>query len=588
MSKSLAVVKPSLIKEWDYEKNIDVSPFDITAGSDRKVWWKCPRCGQSWFAVVHSRVKGHGCPFCSHQKTIKGKNDLVTIRPDVMLLWDYDKNVDLDPTDYFPGSGKKVWWKCSQGHSWQATISNVAKGHSCPFCAGIVAIPGENDLLTKCPDLAKEIATKDVDPLTISYKSGTVLLWKCQKCGFEWEAPVSHRSNGYSNCPHCKSISYLRPDLLDYWDYELNQAKDLDPNVISLGSTKRANWKCKKCGYQWESTIANMNKGRGCPNCNSSTSFPEQAVFYYVHSVYVDALNRYKINSHEFDIFIPSQSAAIEYDGYLYHKNKIIKERSKDLFCRENGIRLIRIREAGLEDTGLAVNIFRENNSDTQDLNRCITLALGDLGIRDTIVDVVKDEIAILSQYSRAIKENSFASRQPALLEDWDYDKNGKVDPFAVSEYSKVVVNWRCHNCQHEWKASVSARAMGKGKCVYCNSVANKTPALLEEWDYKENDLLGIYPDIVSHSSSKKVWWKCKRGHTWKTGIANRYRGTGCPVCAGIVARKIRCIENGMVFDNLDAAAEYCKGSKANTVACCKGRRKIAYGYHWEYVDSDE
>lgn len=25
-------------------------------------------------------------------------------------------------------------------------------------------------------------------------------------------------------------------------------------------------------------------------------------------------------------------------------------------------------------------------------------------------------------------------------------------------------------------------------------------------------------------------------GHTWKTGIANRVRGTGCPYCAGQVA----------------------------------------------------
>ena len=34
---SLADNNPELLKEWDYEKNIDISPYDFTAGSHKKV-----------------------------------------------------------------------------------------------------------------------------------------------------------------------------------------------------------------------------------------------------------------------------------------------------------------------------------------------------------------------------------------------------------------------------------------------------------------------------------------------------------------------------------------------------------------------
>ena len=31
-------------------------------------------------------------------------------------------------------SGIKVWWRCSRGHEWQATISNRNYGTGCPAC----------------------------------------------------------------------------------------------------------------------------------------------------------------------------------------------------------------------------------------------------------------------------------------------------------------------------------------------------------------------------------------------------------------------------------------------------------------------
>ena len=45
-----------------------------------------------------------------------------------------------------PNSDKKVWWKCKNGHEWQAMIGNRHRGNGCPYCSGRYAIKDENDL----------------------------------------------------------------------------------------------------------------------------------------------------------------------------------------------------------------------------------------------------------------------------------------------------------------------------------------------------------------------------------------------------------------------------------------------------------
>ena len=63
------------------------------------------------------------------------------------------------------------------------------------------------------------------------------------------------------------------------------------------------------------------------------------------------------------------------------------------------------------------------------------------------------------------------------------------------------------------------------------NSVASVFPELIEEWDVEKNG--GITPDAFSARNNKKVWWKCKNGHSWRSSINSRgERKLGCPYCA--------------------------------------------------------
>jgi hypothetical protein len=57
-------------------------------------------------------------------RRINTNNTLDKTYPELIKEWDYTKNGNLRPEDFTYGSHRKVWWKCDQGHSWDAIIKN--------------------------------------------------------------------------------------------------------------------------------------------------------------------------------------------------------------------------------------------------------------------------------------------------------------------------------------------------------------------------------------------------------------------------------------------------------------------------------
>ena len=131
----LATVNPQLASEWHPTKNGDLLPSQVTAGSDKKVWWLCTK-GHEWPAKVSQRHAGSGCPYCSGLKAFPGFNDLATINPELAAEWHPTKNGDLLPSQVTAGSGKKVWWLGKCGHEWRAEIVNRSRGKGCRICYG--------------------------------------------------------------------------------------------------------------------------------------------------------------------------------------------------------------------------------------------------------------------------------------------------------------------------------------------------------------------------------------------------------------------------------------------------------------------
>ena len=105
-----------LMKEWDFDKNQDISSEKLSMGSKVKVWWKCSK-GHSWQTAPKERKKGRGCPICANKKVLAGYNDLASQKPELLKEWDFDKNQNISPEELTMGSNIKVWWKCRKGSS---------------------------------------------------------------------------------------------------------------------------------------------------------------------------------------------------------------------------------------------------------------------------------------------------------------------------------------------------------------------------------------------------------------------------------------------------------------------------------------
>jgi len=132
LSNCLATKYPKLAKEWHPTKNGDLTPWDVTCGSHKKVWWQCSK-GHDWKVMIKTRTNGNNCPYCAGQLPTK-ENNLLVINPELCEEWDYEKNKKR-PEDYCPNSNKKVWWKCKEcGYEWFALISSRNKSIGCPEC----------------------------------------------------------------------------------------------------------------------------------------------------------------------------------------------------------------------------------------------------------------------------------------------------------------------------------------------------------------------------------------------------------------------------------------------------------------------
>jgi hypothetical protein len=141
--ESLAEQRPEVAAQWDDIKNAELTPYDVTTGSSRKVWWRCevplPEADDHhWDALVKNRTKADpsGCPMCSGLKASSTNN--LTLMPGIAVEWDYERNGALRPENVTLGYGKGVHWQCSilPSHRWHVSVkSRVSQRSGCPDCS---------------------------------------------------------------------------------------------------------------------------------------------------------------------------------------------------------------------------------------------------------------------------------------------------------------------------------------------------------------------------------------------------------------------------------------------------------------------
>lgn len=234
--KSLAEVYSEYVERyWDWDKNNELllDPNELTLGSNRKIWLKCPVDGNEWFAQTAATVKQQwskdnaGCRVCNgtneRRDGVWGEALPVIEKfpKQVAQYWNFEKNEanKLSPEEITSGSSKEAWFKCPlDGYEWKAKVVSI---------------------------------------------------------GISWQ-------RGNSGCPACRgftatennSLAALYPEFVSLvWDYEKNENLGLQPEKLTVGTNREAWFKCPSDGEEWFAKINYMTKSfwkqgkSGCPNC---------------------------------------------------------------------------------------------------------------------------------------------------------------------------------------------------------------------------------------------------------------------------------------------------------------------------------
>jgi hypothetical protein len=284
-SNSLGNNYPKLAGEWHPTKNGDLTPWNVSHGMSKKVWWRCNKGDDhEWQAPINRRSKGQSnCTICSGKKVTES-NNISAINPKITRQWHPTKNGSLLPKDvYYKNYTEKIWWKCSvaKDHEWQATAKARNDNNKCPSCEGI-KLSETNCLAVANPKLSDEFHPTKNGALT-QYDIRTndftkEVWWKCDEGDDHvWQANVGKRNNG-RGCPMCSgrilvksnSLGAIYPDVAKEWHPTKNG--DLTPFDIGKAVNTKVWWKCPKGDdHEWQASVSTRTVGgASCGVCSSS------------------------------------------------------------------------------------------------------------------------------------------------------------------------------------------------------------------------------------------------------------------------------------------------------------------------------
>lgn len=197
-------------------------------------------------------------------------------------------------------------------------------------------------------------------------KSEKDLIWKCLKCGENFERSWNTTSKNMFECPYCSgtkaskknNLLLTNPDLSKQWDCVKNHP--LRPEQVLPNTTKRFWWICDLCGHEWQKSVHYRNQRNSpCPSCKTTKG--EYAIKSYLDSNNIKYYQEYKFNDCKnikklrFDFYLPEHSACIEYQGEFHYKiiegiskidsltNQIKCDNIKRKYCSSNNIKLLEI-----------------------------------------------------------------------------------------------------------------------------------------------------------------------------------------------------------------------------------------------------
>ena len=226
----LATVNSKLAAEWHPTKNGDLSPDQVTAGSGKKVWWVCSKCGNEWKAVISNRSQGSNCPLCSHPHEKKSDRQFLE-----ELAANNSKIVPLEP---YVDNRTKILVRCGEcGYKWKAAPGAILDNpNRCPRCwenrRGLSLVKSNEEFLAELAEVNPFLT-----PLEPYVRSKWNIRCRCEICGHEWLVSPNEllRGNGCPCCNHSQT-SYVEQCVFLAFQARLEDGSVLSRDRVAIGS----------------------------------------------------------------------------------------------------------------------------------------------------------------------------------------------------------------------------------------------------------------------------------------------------------------------------------------------------------------
>lgn len=266
-----------------------------------------------------------------------------------------DSYVFLEP--YKNDRTKLMYYHIDCGHINFIRSGSFIRGTRCSYCSKIKRNLGLTKTNEQWLKQVKDLAGDEYTFLEPYKGNHTPIKYRHNLCGYIGKISPANFLQGHG-CSYCSPTRNLSNE-----DF-INKVKKLVDNEYTIISEYKTNrqpvvMKHNKCGQTWSVLPVNFLNGSRCPYCNESKGEKlVQKVLVHAFNLELnnDFYHAYVLpNRLHLDFYIPEYKLGIEYDGIQHYKPrtyfggekqfKIQQQRDlrKDRYCKEHGIKLIRI-----------------------------------------------------------------------------------------------------------------------------------------------------------------------------------------------------------------------------------------------------
>lgn len=307
----LSTVNPMLAMEWNYDKNRGITPHDVTEFSNKRVWWKCSKCGHEWRTAVNNRAQGKGCSRCASELQTSFPEQAIyfycnkmtkTINRDTS----FGKEIDI----YLPELHVGIEYSGSYWHDGKTNYDkskiDFLKKNGIRVIAikdGVENTFNENVIIHKDDSLDWAIR-----------KLFEILKFATADINTTRDMPDIH--NQYIRLIKENSFAAQYPELAKQWSYENNGS--VAPDMVSAQSKKRFYRICPLCKNPYQIMICDWIHTFSCRRCaydrNKGKNNPmsKQIYIYDSNGSRVDSGDIYTLSTAS-DVLNVSKSTVVNY-----------------------------------------------------------------------------------------------------------------------------------------------------------------------------------------------------------------------------------------------------------------------------------